>query len=79
MGPHTNGEKWDGAGLKNDHFKKHVIYLFSANTQKISFSKNAHDNRSNFEKKSYQTFIFMNGCGGEIVVCSFALYSSDPS
>ena len=30
------------------------------------------------KKKSYQTFISMNGCGVDIVVCSFGLYSSDP-
>ena len=79
MGPRTNGEKWDGAGLKNDHFKKTChLSLFSEHSKNFIFKK-AHDNRSNFEKKSYQTFIFMNGCGGEIVVCSFGLHSSDPS
>ena len=68
MGPRTNGEKWDGAGLKNDHFKKHVIYLFSANTQKISFSKNAHDNRSNFEKKILSNIYFYESVDMVLVV-----------
>ena len=51
---------------------------FQRTLKKFHFQKMRTITDPILKKKSYQTFIFMNGCGGDIVVCSFGLYSSDP-